>query len=73
VRRAFLGIVAAGSGAYYLFNRQSRELDRVASLPVYVTTVEFDNGAERAAWFADYASIARTTNGRNASPLTSSR
>lgn len=43
-RRAFFGLVAAGGGAYWRFERQSRELERVASRPVYVTVAEFDNG-----------------------------
>ncbi len=42
-RRAFIGMVAAGSGGYWLFDRQSRELERVASLPRTVTIAEFDN------------------------------
>lgn len=48
-RRAFFGLVAVGSGAYYLFDRQSRELERVASRPVYVTIVEFDNAGRKTA------------------------
>lgn len=46
-RRAFFGLVAAGGGAYYLFDRRSRELERIASLPVYVTIAEFDNAGRK--------------------------
>jgi hypothetical protein len=46
-RRAFFGVVAAGGGAYYLFDRRSRELERVASRPVYVTVAEFDNAGRK--------------------------
>ena len=46
-RRAFFGLVAAGGGAYYLFDRRSRELERAASRPVYVTIGEFDNAGRR--------------------------
>jgi peptide-methionine (R)-S-oxide reductase len=41
-RRVFLGTVIAGSGGYWLFARQSRELERAASLPVLVSVAEFD-------------------------------
>jgi peptide-methionine (R)-S-oxide reductase len=43
VRRVFLGLAAAGSGIYWNFERQSRELERVASLPVEVTIAAFDD------------------------------
>ena len=46
-RRAFFGLVAAGGGAYYLFERQSRELERAASRPVYVTIAEFDGAGRK--------------------------
>lgn len=42
-RRVFLGTVAAGAGVYWLFDRESRELERVASLPVHVTIALFDD------------------------------
>jgi peptide-methionine (R)-S-oxide reductase len=45
-RRAFVGIVAAGGVAYWLFDRQSRELERVASLPVTVTIALFDKSGK---------------------------
>src|SRR5438067_1523443 len=41
-RRAFLGLVAAGSVGYWLFDRQSRELERLASLPKTVIIAQFD-------------------------------
>jgi peptide-methionine (R)-S-oxide reductase len=43
-RRVFLGAVVAGAGVYWLFDRESRELERVASLPVNVTIALFDDG-----------------------------
>ena len=43
-RRVFLGVLVAGSGGYWLFDRQSRELERLASLPVTVTVAMFDDG-----------------------------
>ena len=42
-RRVFLGVVVLGSGGYWLFDRQSRELERLASLPVTVTIAVFDD------------------------------
>ena len=42
-RRVFLGTVIAGGVAYWEFERQSRELERVASLPVNVTIATFDD------------------------------
>jgi peptide-methionine (R)-S-oxide reductase len=42
-RRAFLAVVAAGAGVYWKFDQQSRELERVASLPVTVTVAQFDD------------------------------
>jgi peptide-methionine (R)-S-oxide reductase len=44
VRRVFLGAVIAGGGVYWEFERQSRELERVASLPVNVMIATFDDG-----------------------------
>jgi peptide-methionine (R)-S-oxide reductase len=46
VRRVFLGTVAAGGVGYWIFDRQSRELERVASLPVMVTIATFDNAGQ---------------------------
>jgi peptide-methionine (R)-S-oxide reductase len=45
-RRVFLGTVVVGGAGYWEFERQSRELERVASLPVTVTIARFD-GAGR--------------------------
>jgi peptide-methionine (R)-S-oxide reductase len=42
-RRVFLGVGVVGAGAWWVFERQSRELERVASLPVYVTIAQFDD------------------------------
>ncbi len=42
-RRVFLGLAVAGAGVYFLFDRQSRELERLASLPVTVTIATFDD------------------------------
>ena len=42
-RRVFLGAVVAGAGVYWAFDRQSRELERVASLPVTVRIALFDD------------------------------
>ena len=42
-RRVFLGAVTIGAGVYWLFSRQSRELERVASLPVSVSIAIFDD------------------------------
>lgn len=46
-RRAFLGLAGAGGGAYYFFDRQSRELERAASRPVYVSIAEFDTAGRK--------------------------
>ena len=43
-RRVFLGLAVAGGCAYWRFERQSAELERVASLPVTVTIALFDDG-----------------------------
>jgi len=42
-RRVFIGAVVIGSGVYWRFESQSRELERVASLPVLVTIAVFDD------------------------------
>jgi len=42
-RRAFLCVVVAGSGVWWVFERESRELERLASLPVMVTVATFDD------------------------------
>ena len=42
-RRVFLGAVVVGGGVYWAFDRQSRELERVASLPVMVMIGLFDD------------------------------
>jgi peptide-methionine (R)-S-oxide reductase len=47
-RRAFLVVVGAGAGVYWLFDRQSRELERVASLPLNVTIALFDDAGRPA-------------------------
>ena len=47
-RRVFLGAVMAGAGVYWRFDRESRELERVASLPVNVTIALFDDGGHPA-------------------------
>ena len=43
-----MGIVAAGALVYWLFERRSRELERVASLPVTVTVALFDDAGRPA-------------------------
>ena len=43
VRRVFLGLAAIGGAGYWVFDRQSREIERVASLPVMVTIAGFDD------------------------------
>src|SRR5579863_8124381 len=43
VRRVFLGTIIAGAGVYWEFDRESRELERVASLPDNVTIATFDD------------------------------
>lgn len=47
-RRVFLGMAAAGAGGYWIFERQSRELERVASLPVTVAIALFDDAGRPA-------------------------
>lgn len=42
-RRVFLGAVLAGGGVWWRFERQSRELEKAASLPVFVTVAGFDD------------------------------
>ncbi len=42
-RRAFAGLVAVGAAGYLVFDRQGRELERAASLPVMVKVATFDD------------------------------
>ncbi len=46
-RRVFLGAVIAGSGVWWAFERRTRELERLASLPVLVTIATFDDSGRR--------------------------
>ncbi len=45
-RRVFLGAVVFGAGVWWRFENQSRELERVASLPVTVTVAVFDDSGK---------------------------
>lgn len=46
-RRAFFGLVVAGGGAYWLFDRRSRELELAAARPVYITVAEFNQAGRQ--------------------------
>jgi peptide-methionine (R)-S-oxide reductase len=45
-RRVFAGVIVVGSGVYWRFESQSRELERLASLPVNVTIALFDDSGK---------------------------
>lgn len=42
-RRVFLGALVVGTSGYWMFDRQNRELERLASRPVFVTVAGFDD------------------------------
>jgi peptide-methionine (R)-S-oxide reductase len=46
-RRVFVGTVLVGAAVYYRFERQNREIERVAALPVGVMIALFDDDGRR--------------------------